>query len=374
MNIVFARSSNIYDDSRATKEITAFLDKGYSVKVLGWNRAGNAVEKCKELFNNYSNINFFFYNGKVGSSIIQKISGRIKWNIWLRGILSSFTEIDIIHACDFDTGVAVEKFAISNNIKYVYDIFDYYVDAHPVPGLVKHIIENQEIRVINNADLTIICTEERKEQIIQSNPKRLLVIHNSPDVGASENSQEEYDYAYCGTMSGGRLICEILDAYPEHNQMRFLFAGFGSNSEKARRMDSEYERFEYVGSITYSQVLEYEGKSKVISAIYNPNVRNHRLCAPNKFYEALALGKPIIVCKGTGIDQIVQDNRIGCVINYNAEEFYKALEYLLHNDDLRKQMGVRGRKIYEKKYKWSLMREKLLDEYSLLLDNGETGK
>ncbi|HHU72431.1 MAG TPA: hypothetical protein GXZ21_10445, partial [Clostridiales bacterium] len=40
--IAYIRSSNIYDDSRATKEITALLDEGYKVVVLGWNRDGKA--------------------------------------------------------------------------------------------------------------------------------------------------------------------------------------------------------------------------------------------------------------------------------------------------------------------------------------------
>ena len=36
MQILYIRTSNIYDDSRATKEIFALAEKGHKVHVLGW--------------------------------------------------------------------------------------------------------------------------------------------------------------------------------------------------------------------------------------------------------------------------------------------------------------------------------------------------
>jgi glycosyltransferase involved in cell wall biosynthesis len=118
--------------------------------------------------------------------------------------------------------------------------------------------------------------------------------------------------------------------------------------------------------VPYAEVLKVEQQSRVLSAIYEPITRNHRLCAPNKFYEALALGKPLIVCKGTGIDKIVEENNIGCVIEYNVQEFYRVLRELKGNPSLCKGMGERARKLYEEKYKWSIMQEKLLNCYSKL--------
>ena len=34
-----------------------------------------------------------------------------------------------------------------------------------------------------------------------------------------------------------------------------------------------------------------------MTAIYDPNISNHYYAAPNKFYEALMLGKPLIMVK-----------------------------------------------------------------------------
>ena len=364
MNLVYTRSSTIYDESRATKEIMAFLEAGFSVYVLGWDRNGLAYDKCKDVFNEYvDKIQFKFYSGNIGTSVISKMLSRYKWNLWLNKELGSISQIDIIHACDYDTGATVRKYAHKNKKKYVYDIFDYYIDAHPVPRVIRWVIEKDEIKTINCAEVTIICTEERKEQIKKAKPKEIVIIYNSPDVEAFEQIEEKYDYVYCGGLYNMRLIEEILELYPKNTQYKFVFAGSGDYSNKAEQLAKEYENFSYLGPIAYSKVLEVERASKVISAIYEPTIRNHQLCAPNKFYEALALAKPIIVCHGTGIDNIVDSEHIGSTISYDAEEFYEALNELLLNDDDRKLMGKKGRKLYESKYKWNLMKKRLIEVY-----------
>lgn len=365
MKIVYTRSSTIYDDSRATKEINALLEAGYHVVVLGWDRTGNAKSLCNELFDiKKRSITFKFFDGKVGNNFISKLISRVKWGKWLKRALRYESEISVIHACDYDTGATIRRFAIKHKIKYVYDIFDYYVDAHSVPTILKKYIENDEIATINNSEVTIICTEERKEQIEKANPRKLIVIHNSPDVDEYiNNTDEQYDYAYCGSMFNGRLIEEILNKYPENSDLKFVFAGYGEYADLANKLSKEYSNFTFLGSIPYSKVIEIEQDSKIISAIYNPNIRNHRLCAPNKFYEALALGKPCIVCKGTGIDNVVKNNDIGIVISYDANEFYKAVRSLISDND-RNSRGVTARTLYEQKYNWNIMKTRLLSVYN----------
>lgn len=367
MIIVYTRSSTIFDDSRATKEILAFIEEGYSVKVFGWDRSGEAYQRCKQLFSSYTKqVSFNFYSGKTGDNKIQKIIERKRWSDWLENSLSEVKDIDVIHACDYDTGNAVNKYAKKHSVRYVYDIFDYYVDAHPVPGFLRRIIEKDEIRIINEADVTIICTEERKEQIKQAKPKKLIVVHNSPEVSDFEECSEEYDYAYCGSMYHGRLIEEVLDDYPKHSHLKVAYAGYGEFAEKAASLDKMYDNFTYFGPIPYSKVLEIENRSKVLSAIYIPTIRNHQLCAPNKFYEAMALGKPIIVCRGTGIDKVVEREKSGVLIDYDAEEFYHALEDLLSNNRKRESMGKNGKDLFMQKYDWKIMKKRLIEVYRIL--------
>ncbi len=366
MKIAYLRSTSIFDDSRATKEITAFLDAGHQVVVLGWNRVGSITEeKCKEVFHSYSNsVAFSFYCESTGESTISKMISRLKWNHWIENALMKDKVIDIIHACDFDTAHSAMKAAKNKRIPFVYDIYDYYVDAHRIPRFIRFLVEKRDINIINNSDATIICTEERMEQIRKATPKRVVVIHNSPDISEVQANSIEYDYVYCGTLGNKRLIKEIVNNYSKHCDLKFVFAGSGANSSLLQHYDEQYPNFQYLGSISYKTVLEIEAKSKIISAIYDPSYRNHKLCAPNKFYEAMGLGKPVIVCRGTGIDKVVEKYGIGMVIDYNSEDFYKAVEYLTTHQKEAEEMGTRAKKLYSEKYEWKKMRALLLQLYS----------
>lgn len=366
MKVAYIRTSSIFDESRASKEILALLEAGYSLDIIGWDRNGNAEEECRKVFKDYSDRTcFYFFSGDDGMSLFGKLVCRLKWGDWVKKTIDLVPDIKIIHSCDYDTGYITRRICRKKKIRYIYDIYDYYVDAHPVPKLIKPFVEKDEIKTIDSSSVCIICSEERREQITKARPSRLIVIHNSPDIKRIQVEQDDevYDYVYCGGLYNHRLIEEIMSGYSVNSDFVFLMAGSGTFALQAQELSDNYEGFTFLGPIAYENVLKLEAKSKVISAVYNPRLRNHRLCAPNKFYEALALGKPLIVCRGTGIDRIVRDKGIGCVIDYDAKDFYKALRYLVDNKEVRKEMGERAKELYEKEYQWDYMKEKLLAAY-----------
>lgn len=369
--IMYVRSTGIYSCSRATKEITTLLKAGYRILAVGWDREGNSEKKCLEVFQEYAGqIKFNMFGSQIRNHVgFKNVDKLYKWLRFVEKVLEdNYKEIDVVHACNLDTILFCYKKCKKHGIKVVYDIFDYYVDNHTlVPKVVKPIIEAIEISVINHADLTIICTEERREQIKGSIPKKLIVIHNTPEVELLKNDII-YDYFYCGTLAIQRLIEETFTEYKNNTDLKIGFAGYGLLKDHAESVAKEYENFTYLGQVMYKDCLENESRSICLSAIYDPrNNRNHRLCAPNKFYESLALGKPIIVCSGTGIDKIVKENDIGIVIDYDVKQFYNAIRYLKANPSKCKKMGERARKLYEEKYNWGIMSSILLNAYKEIL-------
>lgn len=363
--VAYVRATNVYDDSRATKEIVALAKAGYQVKVLAWDRNGKASAKCAEVFALLQNrISCIYYSAEAENGIgMRNITKLLGWIQWVYKTLKTCGKLDVVHACNLDAGLGAYRYCRWSGTPLVYDIYDYYIDSHSIPSVIGPMVEKMEISVIDYAQVTIICTEERREQIAKANPQKVIVLHNSPDVEAVTQRDIEYDYVYCGALVGRRLVGEILNTYESNSDMRFVFAGYGPLCAKAEELSRRFYHFTFKGVLPYAEVLEIEAGSMAIAAIYEPTIRNHRLCAPNKFYEALALGKPVIVCRGTGIDQIVEKNQIGVVIDYNVEEFYNAVRYLKADPELCRQMGQRARQLYDQKYRWSIMEEKLLDTY-----------
>ena len=366
--VAYIRSDDVYYDSRATKEIRALLDAGFRVALLGWERTGRAEEKCREIFREYGEISFRFYPQPMPNGIGIRNAGKLLgWFRWVAAQLKSLPQVDIIHACDLDGALGARRFRRKTGARMVYDIYDYYVDTHAnIPGPLRALVEKAEIGVIDRADLVIICTEERKEQIAKARPRRLIVVHNSPELPALPECGSEYDYVYCGNLGAERLCGEILRLYGDNADLRFYLAGLGTFAQEAEALARRYERLEFGGVLSYDRVLEAEAKSVCLSAVYDPSWRNHRLCAPNKFYEALALGKPLIVCRGTGIDRIVEENRVGTVIGYRADEFYRAVRHYAASPEECEEIRHRARALYEANYRWQAMRERLVDAYRTL--------
>lgn len=359
--IAYLRSSNIYNDSRATKEILCLRDAGYDVTVFLWDRDGKEDAHFLSIFGNkVKSVSYkVVLNRNLGKKGILKL---IKFMKWMYRSLLKYS-FDGVHACDLDTGYIASKYCQKKICKLIYDVYDYYADSHGADGLMRIFFEKAENKVINNSDLTIICTEERRIQIKNANPNDVVVIYNSPEIESISNSHDiEYDYVYCGSLYNERLLSEIFSDYSKNQDLRMCIAGRGVLEKQALKCKGK--NFVYLGSIPYNRVLEEESKGIAISAIYDPSKnRNNRLCAPNKFYEAMALSKPVIVCKGSGIDELVEREHIGVVINYSSNDFYKALRHLKEHPMECNLMGKNGRNIYDNKYSWRLMKRRLLDAY-----------
>ena len=101
-------------------------------------------------------------------------------------------------------------------------------------------------------------------------------------------------------------------------------------------------------------------------AIYDPEIANHFYAAPNKFYEALMLGKPLIMVNNTGMDEIIYQNNLGEIIDFNIESLEKGLLSLKNRSSEWESIKLKMQKIYEKDYSWNIMEKRLQELYRML--------
>ena len=100
-----------------------------------------------------------------------------------------------------------------------------------------------------------------------------------------------------------------------------------------------------------------------MTAIYDPMIGNHKYAAPNKFYEGLMLGKPLIMVKGTGMSEVVEKNNIGVLIDYNKAGVREGIRRLVNKKNEWDSISVKMKNIYEKRYSWNIMEKRLLKLY-----------
>lgn len=372
MNIIFLRSNPVDPDSRVEKEVNALLRDGHSIKILAWDRTSKyKLKKTTLCFENGDAEIYRFgipatFGGGMKKNLLPLLKFQLRIYQWLNKNVDFF---DAIHACDFDTALTSSKIAFKYRKKFIYDIFDYYVDAFNVPSKIKSLIEKKDQMIINNADAVIICTEKRKEQIVGTNPRKLVVIHNTPPsydeqkMGTLNLKKDKFKIVYVGILDEGRLIKETAEIVKSNLKYEYHVAGFGRLAPLLEDMSKKYDNIFFYGRIPYNKALKLEYSCDIMTALYDPTNPNNYYASPNKFYEAIMLGKPLIMVKDTGMDEIVEKNNIGVVIDYNSKSLADGLFRIISEKNSWNVIFQKMRELYENNYNWVEMEQRLIKLY-----------
>ena len=111
------------------------------------------------------------------------------------------------------------------------------------------------------------------------------------------------------------------------------------------------------------KVIDETLKSDVIVCMLNPKLKNNRVGAPNKLFEAMVCGRPVIATEGTYSGNLVEKLQMGLTIKYDKESFRNAVIKLRDNPDLRKRLGKNALKAAIEKYNWTLQERELIKIY-----------
>lgn len=368
--VLIVRSNAIDPDSRVEKEANSLCNFGYDVTLLGWDRSSNYLQKKDEKLLSNHIINRFCIGAKAGfgegfKSIIPFLKFQIILFFWL---IKNHKKYDVFHFCDFDTAFTGSIVCKIVRKPYVFDIFDYL--STDATSMFKKIIKKLEDNIINNATATIICNEKRKQQISNSHPKKLVVIHNSPlqcdsrEFACTDN--QRIRIVYVGVLLEHRLIEEMLQAISENPLVELHIGGFGKYETIVESYSKKYDNIIYYGKIPYEKTIELEQKCDIMTAIYAPYIGNHIYAAPNKFYEGLMLGKPLIMVKNTGMSEYIEKCDLGVLINYSKEGFEKGIKKLCERKNEWNEISHRMKKIYQEEFSWIEMERRLGELYKQL--------
>lgn len=378
MNIVIIRSNPVKPDSRVEKEAWTLMNAGHKVRILAWDRESDHKPIDGNIMVLGCEIPITWLGHKAGyAEGMKSLKSFLKFQISMRKWLKkNSSEYDVVHACDYDTAILSYGIVKRRHKKFVFDIFD-MLFSNP-KSILQKIVYSLQIHVINKADATIICTEERSSQIKGSTPRNLIVIHNTPieeqkntdvDLCLSANA-EVTKLVYVGILQDNdRLLREIAECCSERSDVEFHVAGFGQLEEYFSFMAEKYKNIIFYGKVPYDVGLSLEEQCDIMMAVYNPVSENNRNAAPNKFYEALMLGKPLLITKEMIMGKTIESNRIGVLVDYSKKGFEVALDELISRKNEWRDMHDRMQKLYHDVYNWDAMAERLSNMYNQLLSN-----
>ncbi len=368
MNILLLRSNPISPDPRVEKIGKTLISAGYRATVVAWDRTG-------ELPSQENRDGLLIYRLPIRAQFGTGMGNfpqlmRWQWGL-LRWLLQHKAEFELIHACDFDTILPAILMKAAYGKKVIYDIFDFYADhLRSTPVWIKRVIRQIDLWAIGRADALILADDSRIEQIRGSKPRSIAIIYNSPEdvwdkyIGSYLPSEGVLRLAYIGLLQVERGLMEILSILTQHPDWLLDLAGFGGDEKTILAAAEKLPNVKWYGRVSYQQALQLSANADVLFATYDPSIANHKYSSPNKIFEAMMLGKPIIVAYGTNMDRIIKEADCGCIVPYgNIPALEQTLQTLTADPGMVRRLGANARKAYERRYHWDLMSQQLVKLY-----------
>ena len=368
IDIVFTRSTPVDPDPRVEKVACCLQDVGYKCLVLGWHR--QLSEKCR--LNHRVNIKRMLFPGIFGGGI-RNLLGLFVFNSWL--FFNHLTmRPKIIHAFDLDTVLPALAARVVLKNKVVYDIADWYADSRKV-GCIKPFVAKLERWVSSKVDVVILAHEDRLKQI-GFQPRKWLVIYNIPEdvLGIEDSCNDgnlafESDFVYVGVLQPDRGIEQIISA-ARVVDAKLTIAGFGLLANMCVSENEKVGLITYRGRVSYEEALALQRGATAILALYDPAVPNNLFAAPNKLFEAMMLGRPIITSAGTLAGGIVEREGIGLIVPYgDVQRLGDAMRFLASHPEECKRMGQKGRQLYEQHYSFARQCQAIQEAYRSLVES-----
>jgi glycosyltransferase involved in cell wall biosynthesis len=220
-------------------------------------------------------------------------------------------------------------------------------------------------------DYLIAATPFIRDKLLKINPNTVN-INNFPllnEFKILSQTQKENAVVYIGGISEIRGIKEVILALSFTQNVRLNLAGsFTENIfEKKIKKYENWSKVNSLGFLNRQQVSEVLGKSHAGIVTFLP-APNHINSLPNKMFEYMSAGLPVIASNFLLWREIIEGNECGiCVDPLNPKAIGDAIQYLVDNPQKAEQMGKNGRKAVEQKYNWLIEEKKLLTLYKDLL-------
>ncbi len=280
----------------------------------------------------------------AGTGRLRRTFDRLGWLLgyarslrsWGRRVARLAGQVDVWHAHDLAGLVAISA-AIgpgSDQISpaLVYDVHDLFVEtgsAVRLPGPIRRLLRRYERHLVRRVDLVVAVNRELARVFAaRCDPRTIIVVHNCPPVWAPETPardliREAAGIApgtplalYHGLLGGNRGIermCEsILEPGLERAHLALL--GYGPMREPLADLAAQARfggRIHLLDAVPPTELLAWVASADVGLLPMPRTTLNLFLSTPNKLFECLAAGVPVVVSDFPAVREIVVDDPLG---------------------------------------------------------------
>ena len=208
--------------------------------------------------------------------------------------------------------------------------------------------------------------------------RKIVVIHGGVDLTKSQLREKKQSDTMT-ILSVGPLIPlkghrytidamkEVVKAFPN---CRLMIIGEGEEKKKLMRQVAGNELQNYVSIL---DILPHEQLLKLMSICDIFVLPSWAEGLGIVYLEAMALGLPVIGCKGQGIEDIVSHGETGFLVEpKNSRQLTSLLLELLRDEGVRRKIGEAGQEVVLKNYRWGNNAAKHVQLYESLIRKQNT--
>lgn len=271
--------------------------------------------------------------------------------------------------------------------KVIWDVHEHYPNAildkyylsKPLRWIVSNafdLFERGVARFFDYVIYTTPCVGARYQKMKVRSGR----IENYPTLSLSETFERnpQHRIIYLGAMSRIRGLLEVIEAFggvaARHPSWELCLVGSSRPQSFEQEMKDLAARRGVGTNVKFVEWVPYEEKERLSSQAsmgiitYLPH-SNNTSCLPNKLFDYMLVGLPVIASNFPLYREVVEPDRCGLIVDPSKpEEIARAMEYLIDHPDEAREMGERGRKAVLEKYNWEKESERLLQIYDTVLN------
>lgn len=334
MRVAVLVSNDLTYDQRVSKICDSLQHKNWEVRLIGVLKSGSSP-----LQRNYSTqrLNVFFSKGPLFYFMLN-----VRMFFYLL-----FHKTDVIWANDLDVlwpAVLMKKL---RGTKVIYDSHEYFTEAEGLTGRdrIKAIWTRIEERCIPHVDLFITVNESIASIYRKKYSREVFVQRNMPVLLKDESEREVLfevktvvlQGAYIDPDRGGM---ELVEAFQYLEGIQLLIVGAGRDLENIKRRIIELhleEKVKVLPRMSYFDLKKLTQRVHLGVSLDKPLHLNYTLSLPNKLFDYIHAGVPVLVSNLVEPARIVNEYHVGEVVEevtpkVIAEGIQKVLNSASYNE------------------------------------------
>jgi len=369
MKVLMILSKEILTDDRVYREAKALVEAGHEVAIIAWDRCGE-YERESEI----DGIKIFRIHNEGLMKILPNNLFRnpLWWKMAYRkglDIYKSGFRFNVVHCHDLDTLLSGVWLKRKLKVRLIYDaheIFGYMI-SRDKPSVVVKSAFWMEKSLVKYVDYIITVSEILENYFKSFAGKPVTVVMNCKNLVSKKYippNNDVFTVCYIGVLHKNRMFPELVDIIGNIEGVKLVIAGKKENLyDEVKKRSERYENIEFLGAIPFSDVIPKTLESDVVINMINPNDLNDRISLPNKQFEAMVCGRPIITTEGTYSGDLTKKLNCGVVIDYNEKAVERTIKNLRDNPKLCEHLGRNALRAAIEKYNWKMEKRKLIEIY-----------